>query len=1064
MKHALLFLFGTLLLSSGGMEIQPDGRWSADGISARWNMMTPGWHYTYGIKENARKLDATHSVLEEKGKKIFFQTSATLKSADTTWIESRIYSDDFPDIGHVSYSISIPFELFRELTIDGKKLVVPTLPARVNLKNLPLKRHVLKIEMNGGSCIIEGDFRIGIQDNRQWFNALEIRLNSSPGQRSGSYEIKFQLRHLPIKSKSISLTEAANLGIRNGKVVGGESSWINPNARKDLSTLLPGRLFFDRIGFDLIDPAGNDGKQCLVLSGDGKDFPASAELPVDGENGLKYLYLLHTSADTTSSGEPVGTVQVTYENNRKERFPIKSGKECGNWQIPVAAENAGIAWTPTATKSCTTLYASVFPLSGRPARLSFTAGNNGKWLIFAATLSEHFVKPGEATERVVLMPGKEWLPVKFARTTKPGSPLDFSAHLDAPAGKHGRVLIDENGHFILEKNKKRIRFLGVNICTTSNYYDRKEAEEFADEIARVGYNSVRFHHFENDLLDPKAADSTTFNPAMLDKLQYLMYCLKKRGIYYTIDLYASRRLRSGDGIREWNSKQRTKLLFNIEPTALENWKTFVRKLLLAKNPYTGLTLAEDPALYVVNLVNENDIASSFPGSSDPVVARKFQKRWNRYLKQNGIAGAPGTNTGTFLHFLNQLERARIHEQVRFLRENIKTSVLVTDLNLKPDYNLNGPHSELQVVDIHTYWDHMTLLVPGRWYPPLYFRQSSALEQDARHIRWIMPARIFGRPFISTEINYCNPNRFRTEFGPMFGSYAALQDYDGLYRFAWMHSKRWNKEEDVTGLNVYNDPLALFSDRLLYLLFLRNDVSPAPNAIAIDYRENALQRMNAHAFEKVQKTTEEFSRLGLLTRIGVLEEGRSFKGIPKVNLTGNWKKQLPAVQKKSLAEATESGTFLSETKEISLTPREKKIIVVTPRTEALSGASDLHGKILHATRITTPQTISISSLDGKPLSESRKILMFHLVNMGNQFQSFRNRECTILDSYGTRPLLIERRKTTVSLHLPHKWKVETLDLSGRQTGTVKTDYEDGVLHFTADTALRPHGVMAYLLTR
>ena len=223
-------------------------------------------------------------------------------------------------------------------------------------------------------------------------------------------------------------------------------------------------------------------------------------------------------------------------------------------------------------------------------------------------------------------------------------------------------------------------------------------------------------------------------------------------------------------------------------------------------------------------------------------------------------------------------------------------------------------------------------------------------------------------------------------------------------------------------------------------------------------------MNANAFEKVQKNTEEFSRLGLLTRIGVLEEGRSFKGIPKVNLTGNWQEQLPAERKNALKKALKSGTFLSETKEISLSPREKKILVVTPRTEALSGCSGLHGKILHATGITTPQTVAISSLDGKPLAESRKILMFHLVNMGNRFQSFRNRECTILDSYGTRPLLIERRKTTVSLHLPHKWKVETLDLSGRQTGTVKTDYENGILHFTADTALRPHGVMAYLLTR
>lgn len=1060
----LLLLFCVLTLSSGGVEIQSDGRWSLEGISARWNMMTPDWHHTYGIKETIRKLDAARSVLEAKGKKVYFQTFAAPSSSGAIQVESRVYSDDFPDIGHVSYSISIPLEFFRQLTVNGEKLSVPAIPAQVHLKRFPMKRHSLEIEMNGGSCIVEGDFSIGIQDNRKWSNELQIRLNSSAGRRSGSYEIKFQLRHLPIKSKSVSLTEAANLGIRNGKVVGGESSWINPNARKDLSTLQPGRLFFDRIGFDLIDPAGNDGKQCLVLSADGKDFPASAELPVDGGNGFKYLYLLHTSADTPPSGDSLGTVLVTCENSRKERFPIQPGKACGNWQIPVAAENAGIAWTPTATKSCTTLYASVFPLSGRPAHLSFTAENSGKWLIFAATLSEHFVKPGEATERVVLMPGKEWQPVKFDRTTKPGSPLDFSAHLDAPAGKHGRVIIDDNGHFILEKSGERIRFLGVNICSTSNYYDRKEAEEFADEIARIGYNSVRFHHFENDLLDPKAADSTTFNPAMLDKLQYLMYCLKKRGIYYTLDLYASRRLRPGDGIREWNSRQKTKLLFNIEPTALENWKIFVRKLLLAPNPYTGLTPAEDPALYVVNLVNENDIASGFPGSSDPVVARKFQQCWNRYLKQNGIAGVPGTNTGTFLHFLNQLERARIHEQVRFLRENIKTSVLVTDLNLKPDYNLNGPHSELQVVDIHTYWDHMTLLVPGRWYPPLYFRQSSALEQDAGHIRWIMPARIFGRPFISTEINYCNPNRFRTELGPMFGAYAALQDYDGLYRFAWMHSKRWNKEEDVTGLNVYNDPLALFSDRLLYLLFMRGDVSPAPGGAAVDYRENALQNMNANAFEKVQKNTEEFSRLGLLTRIGVLEEGRSFKGIPKVNLTGNWQEQLPAERKNALKKALKSGTFLSETKEISLSPREKKILVVTPRTEALSGCSDLHGKILHATGITTPQTVAISSLDGKTLAESRKILMFHLVNMGNRFQSFRNRECTILDSYGTRPLLIERRKTTVSLHLPHKWKIETLDLSGRQTGTVKTDYENGILHFTADTALRPHGVMAYLLTR
>lgn len=143
----LLLLFCVLTLSSGGVEIQSDGRWSLEGISARWNMMTPDWHHTYGIKETIRKLDAARSVLEAKGKKVYFQTSATPSSSGAIQVQSRVYSDDFPDIGHVSYSISIPLESFRQLTVNGEKLSVPAIPAQVHLKHFPMKRHALKIEM-----------------------------------------------------------------------------------------------------------------------------------------------------------------------------------------------------------------------------------------------------------------------------------------------------------------------------------------------------------------------------------------------------------------------------------------------------------------------------------------------------------------------------------------------------------------------------------------------------------------------------------------------------------------------------------------------------------------------------------------------------------------------------------------------------------------------------------------------------------------------------------------------------------------------------------------------------
>ena len=62
----LLLLFCVLTLSSGGVEIQSDGRWSLEGISARWNMMTPDWHHTYGIKETIRKLDAARMSEQER--------------------------------------------------------------------------------------------------------------------------------------------------------------------------------------------------------------------------------------------------------------------------------------------------------------------------------------------------------------------------------------------------------------------------------------------------------------------------------------------------------------------------------------------------------------------------------------------------------------------------------------------------------------------------------------------------------------------------------------------------------------------------------------------------------------------------------------------------------------------------------------------------------------------------------------------------------------------------------------------------------------------------------------
>ena len=82
---------------------------------------------------------------------------------------------------------------------------------------------------------------------------------------------------------------------------------------------------------------------------------------------------------------------------------------------------------------------------------------------------------------------------------------------------------------------------------------------------------------------------------------------------------------------------------------------------------------------------------------------------------------------------------------------------------------------------------------------------------------------------------------------------------------------------------------------------------------------------------------------------------------------------------------------------------------------------------------------------------------------NTEQTFRTSRRTVLEAYGKAPLLLRRSRVNVTLRLPAVRRVETLDFSGRRTGSVVTTRRGAETTFSADTALRPHGVMAYLIS-
>ncbi len=1060
LKTAVLFLL-LAALSLAGLDVSPEGAWTLEGISGSWRIAMPDWsRFLNAGTADFKTVAPGVGILTEQGKSMEFRSFCRQEGGESRF-HSTLRSESFPEFGRLDYEIRIPFEKFRSLSIDGKPQEIPGEWSKTVLKYLPKQQHRIAIGMDSGTFHLRGTFSLMIQDNRKWSDVLVLLLNGEKRKESGCYAVELRMKFQPVESRTIPLEKVVNMGFRDDRAGDGKGGWTDQGPENDLAAMKPGRLTFSGVDFDLIDPAANSGRSCLVLSQAQKKFSPSAAVRIPEKNDFPYLYLLHATAWTPPAGKVFGTLHIRYRDGRSGRFALRSGVDGGNWWIDAPFPNAGIAWEGSNFKARTGLYASAFRLEGDAAELEFRPGGDAVWLICAASLSSAEPKFETDDRPEVIRAGKEWLPVTFSRRTEPGSPLDVSGSLDAPAGKYGRVVADAAGHFVFQNApEKRIRFLGVNLCQSANYLSRQEAEAFAAEIARAGYNSVRFHHFENLLTARTGGAPDDFDFGKLDSLHYLMACLKKRGIYYTLDLYASRELSPG------TSAATAKLLFHIDSAAQENWERFARALLTTKNPHTGLSPAEDPALYLVNLVNEDNLSFQLPRNRDPEITAEFRKRWRDYLRCSGAtqAGMEKRGSGLRYAFLNALERKRIRRQRDFLRKELRCDVLVTDLNFISEYALSGVRAELPVVDMHAYWDHMRLMTPGRWAPPQRYSQLSALGLAAAHVRIPMPSRVFGRPYVLTEVNYCYPNRYRAEYAPMFGGYAALQDWDGIYRFAWSHSRETLNNGMIGGFDIAKDPAAQLADRLIHVLFLRGDLLPASGKFAVRFEERKLADLSPEAYSAAQAAVGEFSFLGLRSQIGVLPE--TFPGrdnMREFDLLSAWRKSLRTEEREILRAVQERNPVCSDTGELLLNPQKRSLRVVAPRTEALCGTGSLQGKILGIDGADASQTVALISLDGRPLGESRNLLLLHLVETANSNQTFRNSRRTILESYGQAPLLLRRCRVGVTLRLPGVRRVETLDFSGRRTGPVAFSRKDGELHFQADTALRPHGVMAYQLS-
>ena len=221
------------------------------------------------------------------------------------------------------------------------------------------------------------------------------------------------------------------------------------------------------------------------------------------------------------------------------------------------------------------------------------------------------------------------------------------AHLlEAPAGKHGFVRI-ENGRFVNDAGPVRLH--ATNLTGPANFPTHAAADKLAARLARFGINCVRLHYMDeaygnfmtgkvHGLIADDPATQRNLDPQQLERLDYLIAALKKRGIYVDMNLHVARWWDERDGFPGKDQRPGfDKGLDNFEPRMIELQKEYARKLLTHVNPYTGLAYTDEPSVAVVELNNENALFNQYHGGAidrlpDPYAA-EFRRQWNAWLNK-----------------------------------------------------------------------------------------------------------------------------------------------------------------------------------------------------------------------------------------------------------------------------------------------------------------------------------------------------------------------------------------------------------------------------------------------
>ena len=965
---------------------------------------------------------------------------------------------------------------------------------------IPMNHGALKISFNSEEAML---CKYGTEKG-------VIRIYGAKGdvkEISGKIDIEF----IPYKSIPISLREAANMGFADDTENDRTGGWTDQGPENDLRSIIPGEKEYGQIGFDVIDPKTNQGKSCLVFGNSARPyFMKSTVIPINGES-FNYLYFLHATA-WSQNDHKVGTINVEYMDGTRQPIEVICGKDVSNWWNPANRENAKVVWRAQNFNAFTGLYLSRFPVQTKPIRsISLDSAGEIVWMVVGISgvtgMNIPFRSPLAASASdietpYVIAPGKNWKSFRYSLKITPGSALDFSGITDdKPAGAYGRVIVKDD-QFVFENHPDApVRFFGGNIAYDANFMTDSELAVFPGRLKQLGYNAVRFHHY--DMLMVEKGPELKFKEDSFDRFLKTFAEFKKQGIYITLDLHTLRT----DGFRRagYSDFFAYKILMVFDPVTREDMKAFAKKLLATQNPYTGLTLAEDPALFSIIISNENTLFHrheklKYP-NTDPLFNEILGKAYAKWCGERNFDPAK--------HDKELWARFLMDSQVEWFKD-FKTYLATLGVKAPLSDNNSGSYfvqqnvrANYDFVDRHLYWDHPAAL-PGAKDFNLPFVHCDKSISSVFFAPVLYPAacRILGKPVIATEWHFSAPNSYRGEGGAVMGSLSAFQGINGIFDFCpVMYERNWGdptRDYPTAGIiepfGLFSDPIGLLSSRITALFYMRGDVKPATETVALDIPEDIWSRpysLDYSSWMNYRKASipDEYVRLGLFYKIGTKITGRKSGGLEfssdevsklrssdtvvpsyETNYADNVAtlRNNPNIMLEKLGLPTQ-GDMVSSTGQIRFNTEHKRFNVVTDKSEALIQEEKANkGSALAVKNNSTFSTIFAGSLDNRLLIDSKRVLILHLTDMKYGIDSKYTIVGDTLRMYkrGAYPFLLRVGTAEIALKNTAQGKavLYALDMSGNRVQKIDFTETAGVISFLANNDLGNHSPLAYELVR